>query len=234
MIRQTWLGVLLVTSAVPCNGRDLVVDTHDGGDYRAISQAISHARPGDVVTILPGIYREEVLLEGKHGSAEKPIVVRADPDAPPGAVVFDGSRVAPADRWQRFTSERFGVAENHNIWWTRHDPDQDCTGNELMQNCYPYQLHPGWYGWDVSPGGSACWGTCQLFKNGARLQIVPSGSGMTTVAPTARMKMPNWSSIQRNFNTGSSFGYPRDKRRAMSNWPIPCDLPASRSRAVRM
>lgn len=174
MIQRTWLGVLLATIAIPCDGRDIVVDTHGGGDHRSVSQAISHARPGDVVTILPGVYREEVLVEGKQGTAEQPIVVRADPDAPPGAVVIDGSRVVPADGWRRFTSERFGVGEIHNIWWTRHDPDKDCTGNELMQNCYPYQLHPGWYVWDGSRGGSARWGTCQLFKNGARLQIVPS------------------------------------------------------------
>lgn len=87
--------------------------------------------------------------------------------------MIDGSRIARADRWQRFTSEHFGVNESHNIWWTRHDPGKDCTGNELMQNCYPYHLHPGWYVWDGSPGGSARWGTCQLFKNGVPLQIVP-------------------------------------------------------------
>ena len=157
--------------AMPCYSREIVVGPR--GDNASISQAVSTARPGDTVTIRPGVYREEVLLEGKAGTAEEPIVVQADPAAAPGSVVIDGSRVARPEEWHRFVSERFGIDKSHNIWWTDHDPEKDCSGNELMQNCYPYKLHPGWYGWDGERGGSARWGTCQSFKNDIELEVVP-------------------------------------------------------------
>ena len=158
--------------AMPCYSREIVVDPQ--GDYASISQAVSAAKPGDTVTIRPGVYREEVLLEGTAGTAEEPILVQADPAAAPGSVAIDGSRVAGPDKWQQFLSERFGIDESHNIWWTGHDPEEDCSGNELMQNCYPYKLHAGWYGWDGERGGSARWGTCQLFENDIELELVPN------------------------------------------------------------
>ena len=90
-----------------CPAREIVVEPQ--GDYVSVSKAANEARPSDMVTIRDGVYREEVRFEGKKGTAAKPILVRADPYAPPGTVVLDGSHSAPAEVWQRFISKRFGV-----------------------------------------------------------------------------------------------------------------------------
>lgn len=162
----------LITSR--CLAREIVVDTTGKGDYKQISAAVAEASPGDMITVLPGIYQEEVIIENKSSTEQMPIIIQADPAAPPGTVVIDGSRPVPAGKWYRFISERYGVRADHNIWWTRHDPEFDCKGNELIQTAWPYELHSGWYNWDGSRGGSARWGTCQLFNEDRQFQIVPS------------------------------------------------------------
>jgi len=170
---REWGIVLCFLSAVPCAGREIVVDGAGSADCLTIGEAIGKALPGDTITIRAGVYREEVYLEGKSGTAAKPIVIQSDPTAPPGSVVIDGSRTVSARKWYRFMSSRYGVHKNHNIWWTAHDPNMNCKGRELQQNARPYKLHKGWYDWDGSRGGTARWGACQLFKDGRQLQLVP-------------------------------------------------------------
>ncbi len=161
---------LLVLAAALCAGqgvaRELFVGP--GEQFKTIAQAIEAAQPGDTVTIRAGVYREQIAI-AKSGAKQAPLVVRADPRAPAGAVVLDGSREIPAERWQRFVSARFGVRAEHNVWCARHAPEEECAGRELLVNAWPYKLHPG--GWRHGP--DVRYGTFFLFKNGAPLTLVP-------------------------------------------------------------
>lgn len=165
---------VLVLALMAVGAREIIVDPSGAGDFKTITEAVEAAQPGDVVTVRAGIYREEVRLQGKKGTAERPILIQADPEAPVGSVILDGSRSAPAGRWQRFVSSRYGVQERHGVWWTAHDPRSDCTGNELIESAWPYKLHKGGYLWDGSRGGSGRWATAQVFRGDRRLQIVPT------------------------------------------------------------
>ncbi len=78
------LGLLAVG---PCLAAELRV-APDGAPYSTIQAAAEAAEPGDVIVVEPGLYREEVRLEG---SAPEGLTLRAD--GPPGSVVITGADV---------------------------------------------------------------------------------------------------------------------------------------------
>ena len=41
------------------NAREILVDAGGSGDYSTVQEGAAAARPGDVVTIFPGVYRED-------------------------------------------------------------------------------------------------------------------------------------------------------------------------------
>ena len=93
--RCALLSLLQVT--LGCQARQLVVDVGGGGDFATNTAAAATAGPGDVVTVRPGVYRETLKLSSKHGTAGRPILIQADPNAPVGSVILDGSRPAPPE-----------------------------------------------------------------------------------------------------------------------------------------
>ena len=161
--------------------REIVVDAAGKGDFATINAAVAAAGAGDVVTVRQGTYHETVYIDRKHGTADRPIVLQGDPAAPAGSVIVDGARPAPLQQWQRFTSEQYGVTEEHNVWQTGHDPGADCTGDELTLPGWPYLLHRGYYIWQGSEQRKLDrprWGTCGLFRGERRLQLVPAHKKM--------------------------------------------------------
>src|SRR5215813_11516342 len=63
--------------------------------HSTIQAAVIAALPGDKIVIRPGIYTEQVSIQGKNSSAAATdaarIVIQADPDAPVGSVVLRGA-----------------------------------------------------------------------------------------------------------------------------------------------
>ena len=77
----------MVASVSAASGRVLRVGP--GGFYRTISDAVRQAGPGDVVSIAPGTYAEELWLT-RSGTPGLPITLQGDTA---GAVVLDGSHL---------------------------------------------------------------------------------------------------------------------------------------------
>lgn len=158
--------------------KEIVVDLSGQGDFTAIAPAVEAANAGDIVTVRPGVYRETVRIVGKICMEDKPLIIRADPAAPIGSVIIDGSRPIPPDGWKPFVSDRYGVRLEHNIYSASHNPETDSQGGELMQSAWPFRLvYSGYFGWDGKTSGlnvTGRWGTTQLFQGAKRLQIVPS------------------------------------------------------------
>ncbi|MGH9340930.1 MAG: DUF1961 family protein [Acidobacteriota bacterium] len=73
-------------------GRAWYVEAGAAGDgtkerpLSSIQQAVDAAAPGDVITVLPGIYRESVLIAGKRGRPDAYILIKGEP-----GVVVSGS-----------------------------------------------------------------------------------------------------------------------------------------------
>lgn len=102
-IRNPWTPALVLlcgASCLPVGAATLVVDgTHSGNSeqakgslerpFQTIQAAAEVAKPGDIVEIRPGVYRERVTPV-RGGTAEAPIVYRA---SRPGTVVIKGSDV---------------------------------------------------------------------------------------------------------------------------------------------
>lgn len=59
-----------------------------------LQEAIDKAEPGDTIHLLPGVYDEPVVIEGKRGTPERPLVLLSD-----GCATLDGRRnvVRPPD-----------------------------------------------------------------------------------------------------------------------------------------
>jgi len=49
----------------PEEGRIIIVSQTGDGDFTSISEAVSYAEPGDKIIIMPGIYRESVIVDRK-------------------------------------------------------------------------------------------------------------------------------------------------------------------------
>ncbi len=95
---------------------DLWVDGISGNDgndgqspskaFRSIQRAADIARPGTLVHILPGIYRETVR-PAQSGSETKPIVYRAEGGT--GSVTIRGSERADTLTWSRLAANTIGL-----------------------------------------------------------------------------------------------------------------------------
>ncbi len=57
------------------NGRRITVDQNGAGDYQTISGAIASASPGDIVTVMPGIYSASIMV-GSSGEPGNPVTIR--------------------------------------------------------------------------------------------------------------------------------------------------------------
>ena len=69
-------------------------DDNPGTEYqpfKTISRAVRHLRPGDVVLIKAGVYRESVTIKAS-GTKDKPIVIKAYP-GDEGKVIIKGSEI---------------------------------------------------------------------------------------------------------------------------------------------
>ena len=86
--RNALWGAALLAASWSASGRVLHVDGSSGSDshdglspasaLQTIQAAADKVQAGDEVIIHPGVYYEKVTLRGAKGSAEKPIVFRAD------------------------------------------------------------------------------------------------------------------------------------------------------------
>ena len=95
--RDTWPASSLGVLHVSTTGRDSNTGASLDAALRTIQRAADLARPGDVVLIHPGVYRESVRVQ-TSGTWIQPIVFRgAGPDA-----ILDGAdeRIAAGVRWK--------------------------------------------------------------------------------------------------------------------------------------
>ena len=103
------LPLLLLCSLAPqfAMAREIHVspqgkDSQDGSPqspYRTLSKATKGLKAGDVVVLHEGRYREGLLLRNLKGTAEKPIVIKAAPNA---EVVLDGTDPLENLQWQEY------------------------------------------------------------------------------------------------------------------------------------
>ena len=84
-------GVLVAAfgAAFALGARTITVDAKGGADFSSIDAAMEAAQAGDVVSVAPGIYREEVRAR-RSGREDSPITVES---AVRGGVVVRGSEV---------------------------------------------------------------------------------------------------------------------------------------------
>ena len=94
-----------VVAAYTAEGRTITVSADGGGDFATISAAAEVAGPGDVVTVEPGIYREEVRV-ARGGRKDAPVVFHSRVR---GKAVIRGSEVWRTG-WQRLDDE------SCNLW----------------------------------------------------------------------------------------------------------------------
>lgn len=77
------LTVFFLTTTLPALGTEITVGA--GGDYPTISQAVTAAISGDVITVFPGFYNEIVLIDNKD------ISLRSSMVSNPSLTVISGS-----------------------------------------------------------------------------------------------------------------------------------------------
>lgn len=102
------------------SARDLVVDQKNG-PYKTIQACVNDAKPGDSCKLKAGNYHEPTIhINGKKGSADKPIVIEAFDDDRP---VLDGTEVL------HFEKEAAAGNEEQPENWEEWD-NEDEAGNE--------------------------------------------------------------------------------------------------------
>jgi len=80
--------------------------------FGSLAHACRQLRPGDVLWIDAGRYRQPLQLEGLRGTPDRPIVLRAVPN---GRVVFDGT--LPLDlHWVRYRGKIWKATVPQPIW----------------------------------------------------------------------------------------------------------------------
>jgi hypothetical protein len=89
MHARNFISVAALCAAGVLNARTITVDAKGGADFSSIDSAMEAAAPGDVVSVAPGVYREEVRVR-RSGTEKNPIVVES---AVRGAAVVRGSEV---------------------------------------------------------------------------------------------------------------------------------------------
>ena len=58
-------------------GDDAATGASHNAPFRTIGRGVKALRPGDTLTVGPGVYREQVFVE-KNGTAQRPIALRAE------------------------------------------------------------------------------------------------------------------------------------------------------------
>lgn len=76
----------------------------------SIQAAVDAARPGDVLVLKPGVYRETVMFDRQkdvRGTADNPLEIVGERDAAGRMPVFDGNDPFPSNAWKAVASYRY-------------------------------------------------------------------------------------------------------------------------------
>lgn len=157
------LAILLLASSEDIYAKDLWVDTVNGKNansglseseaWNTIQRAGSLARPGDVVHVMPGVYRGG-LIPRYSGTAAKPI--RYVAEAGPGSAILRGSRASSSRSWRKLKTDTIGLpagVDPLDIWyvnlaaWGLEEPPRylvelDATGEPAQR--LPLAREPDW------------------------------------------------------------------------------------------
>jgi len=83
-----------ITYYVSTNGNDSNDGLSRNRAFRTIERALEIVQPGEIISILPGVYHEALTLE-RMGSLEEPITIRGEQ----GGAVLDGQGVMTVGLW---------------------------------------------------------------------------------------------------------------------------------------
>ncbi len=103
--------LLMLSAAFLCCGKEYFVsnsgnDNSDGSrnhPFKTITRAVKAVKPGDVVTVRGGTYRELVLIRGVSGTPDKPIVFRGAP----GETALLTGALPVKNKWKKTAGFRF-------------------------------------------------------------------------------------------------------------------------------
>ena len=103
--------LLMLSAAFLCCGKEYFVsnsgnDNSDGSrnrPFKTITRAVKAVKPGDVVTVRGGTYRELVLIRGVSGTPDKPIVFRGAP----GETALLTGALPVKNKWKKTPGFRF-------------------------------------------------------------------------------------------------------------------------------
>ncbi len=106
---------------------------------KTIQAAVDRAKPGDVIRVMPGIYRESVTFK-RGGEAGKPIVLEGARDAQGRMPVITGNDLYPKGAWKP-------VADAPGVYradfMTQQPGTVSCDGDALVERSYYKELKPG-------------------------------------------------------------------------------------------
>ena len=88
-ITRQMIAAALICASGGLAARTLTVDASGGAEFTSIDAAVAVAEPGDTVRVMPGLYRETVVVR-RGGKKDKPIVIES---AVRGGAVVRGSEV---------------------------------------------------------------------------------------------------------------------------------------------
>ena len=88
-ITRQMIAAVLICAGVELSAKTLTVDAKGGAEFTTIDAAVAVAEPGDTVRVMPGLYRETVVVR-RGGKKDRPIVIES---AVRGGAVVRGSEV---------------------------------------------------------------------------------------------------------------------------------------------
>ena len=92
-ITRQMIAAVLICAGGELAAKTLTVDANGGAEFTSIDAAVAVAEPGDTVRVMPGLYRETVVVR-RGGTKDRPIViesaVRGKPYPGPDADVRPG------------------------------------------------------------------------------------------------------------------------------------------------
>lgn len=88
-ITRRMIAAVLICAGGGLAAKTLTVDSKGGAEFTSIDAAVAVAEPGDTVRVMPGLYRETVVVR-RGGTKDKPIVIES---AVRGGAVVRGSEV---------------------------------------------------------------------------------------------------------------------------------------------